>query len=155
MLSLCTSCRRMVRVDVYCTLTSELHADDEWPASYPSHPLLLWGEIITGTHWIGDWLVPRGGVDILEKRRILPLTKIKSQIIQPIDWPQHQLIIKWKWIWKVCHYRWSFSKLWPWVDGYIFESILFFSVLWAVSNMNSCRNGHSYFFIRKTCASWD
>jgi len=41
-------------------------------------------------------LGPRGGVDILEKRRILPLTKIKSQIIKPIDWPQHQLIIKWK-----------------------------------------------------------
>ena len=32
-------------------------------------------------------------MDILEKRRILPLTEIKSQIIQPIDWPQPKSLL--------------------------------------------------------------
>jgi hypothetical protein len=29
------------------------------------------GEGAPGTHWIGGWLVPRAGLDVMEKRKIL------------------------------------------------------------------------------------
>jgi hypothetical protein len=31
------------------------------------------GERATGTHWIGSWVVPRGGLDDVEKRKIFKL----------------------------------------------------------------------------------
>jgi hypothetical protein len=42
----------------------------EWSASRPGrcNP----GEIAIGTHWIGGWVGPRAGLDIVEKIIILP-----------------------------------------------------------------------------------
>jgi hypothetical protein len=50
-------------------LTSALD-EREWSASRPDH--FTPGEIANGTHWIGDWVGPRVGLDVVEKRKILP-----------------------------------------------------------------------------------
>jgi hypothetical protein len=41
----------------------------EWSASRPSH--FTHGERAPGTHWIGDWVGPRAGLDDTEKRKFL------------------------------------------------------------------------------------
>jgi hypothetical protein len=47
-------------------LTSALDGG-EWSALRP-------GEIPPGTHWIGDWVGPRAGLDAVEKRKTLLVT---------------------------------------------------------------------------------
>jgi hypothetical protein len=41
-------------------------AGGEWSASCP-------GRFTPGTHWIGGWVVPRAGLDEVEKRKCLTL----------------------------------------------------------------------------------
>jgi hypothetical protein len=38
-----------------------------------------------GTHWVGDWLGPRVGMDILERKKFLFLTGIKPGQFSPYD----------------------------------------------------------------------
>jgi hypothetical protein len=47
----------------------------EWLASLPSR--FTPGERAPGTHWIGDWVGPRTGLDDVERRKILPLPGLK------------------------------------------------------------------------------
>jgi hypothetical protein len=42
------------------------------------------GERALGTHWIGDWLEPRAGLDDVEKRKFLFLLGLK---LQPLGRP--------------------------------------------------------------------
>jgi hypothetical protein len=37
-------------------------------------------ERATGTHWIGGWVGPRTGLDVVEKRNILPLPGIQPRL---------------------------------------------------------------------------
>jgi hypothetical protein len=46
-------------------LTSTL-VGGEWSASRP-------GRFTPGTHWIGDWMGPRAGLDDVEKRKFVTL----------------------------------------------------------------------------------
>jgi hypothetical protein len=59
-------------VDVYIHifLTSTL-GGGEWSASRPCR--FSSGETAPGTHWIGDWVGPRTGLDDVEKRKFLTL----------------------------------------------------------------------------------
>jgi hypothetical protein len=50
-------------------LTSTL-GGGEWSASPPGRFIL--GEFAPDTHWIGGWVVPRAGLDAVEKIIILP-----------------------------------------------------------------------------------
>jgi hypothetical protein len=43
----------------------------EWSASRPNH--FTPGEIARGTHWIGDWVGPRGVLDDMEKWKFCTL----------------------------------------------------------------------------------
>jgi hypothetical protein len=36
------------------------------------------------THWIGGWVGPRAGLNIAEKRKVLPLLAIESPPFQPL-----------------------------------------------------------------------
>jgi hypothetical protein len=36
-----------------------------------------------GTHWIGVWVGPRTGLDVVEKRNILPLPGIQPRLTSP------------------------------------------------------------------------
>jgi hypothetical protein len=49
-------------------LTSVL-VGSEWSVSRPGH--LTLGERAPGTHWIGGWVVPRAGLDDVEKRKFV------------------------------------------------------------------------------------
>jgi hypothetical protein len=44
---------------------------DEWSASHPGR--FTPGEIVPGTHWIEGWVGPRASLDVVEKKKILPL----------------------------------------------------------------------------------
>jgi hypothetical protein len=67
-----THLRRMGRVDVYIHifLTSAL-AGGVWSASRPDS--FTPAERAPGTHWIGSWVDPRAGPDVLGKRKFLTL----------------------------------------------------------------------------------
>jgi hypothetical protein len=54
----------------------------EWSASYPSH--FTHGERVPDTHWIGGWVGPRAGLDIVEKRKIVPLPVFEPRPFQPV-----------------------------------------------------------------------
>jgi hypothetical protein len=41
------------------------------------------GEIVPGTHWIGDSIGPKAGLDDVEKRKILLLPGIKPRSSSP------------------------------------------------------------------------
>jgi hypothetical protein len=60
-----------VDVWIHVFLTSAL-AGGEWSASRPCR-------FIPGTHWIGGWVGPRGGLDDVEKRNFLILSGLKLQ----------------------------------------------------------------------------
>jgi hypothetical protein len=45
----------------------------EWSASRPGR--FNFKEVVPGTHWIRGWVGPRGGLDALEKRKILHCRK--------------------------------------------------------------------------------
>jgi hypothetical protein len=65
-----------VDVQLHIFLTSAL-AGDEWSASRP-------GRFTPGTHWIGDWVNPRAGLDDAEKREFLLLPGIE---LRPLGRP--------------------------------------------------------------------
>jgi hypothetical protein len=56
----------------------------EWSASRLGRLILC--ETALGTHWIGGWMGPRGGLDTVEKRQIFPLSVIESQPSSPSLW---------------------------------------------------------------------
>jgi hypothetical protein len=41
------------------------------------------GERAPGTHWIGGWVGPGTGLDVVEKRNILPLPRIQPRPSSP------------------------------------------------------------------------
>jgi hypothetical protein len=49
------------------SLTSALDGG-EWSAPHPSH--FTPREIAPGTHWIGGWVGPRSGLDMVSQRKI-------------------------------------------------------------------------------------
>jgi hypothetical protein len=55
-------------------LTSAL-VGGEWYASRPGR-FIPW-ERAPGTHWIGDWVGPRAGLDDVEKRKFLTLAGLE------------------------------------------------------------------------------
>jgi hypothetical protein len=60
---------------------------DEWSALYPGH--IVPGERTPGTHWIGDWVGPRSGLDAVEATDISFLYQElnpDSSVIQPIEY---------------------------------------------------------------------
>jgi hypothetical protein len=78
------------KVKVVSVLSSALCHEDIWGSGVTAPPFLTsaigggeWspsrtgcftpGEIVPGTHWVGGWVGPRAGLDIVEKRIILPL----------------------------------------------------------------------------------
>jgi hypothetical protein len=63
-------------VQIHIFLTSAL-AGVEWLASHP-------GRFTPGTHWIGIWVVPRAGVDDVEKRKFLTLPVLE---LRPLGRP--------------------------------------------------------------------
>jgi hypothetical protein len=59
-------------------LTSTL-VGDEWLASRPGR--FTPGEKVTGTHWIGDCVGPRAGVDDVENRKFLTLPGLEFRAL--------------------------------------------------------------------------
>jgi hypothetical protein len=51
----------------------------KWSVSCPGR--LTIGERTSGTHWIGDWLGPRVGLDDAEKRKFLPLPRVELRVL--------------------------------------------------------------------------
>jgi hypothetical protein len=49
----------------------------EWSASCPDQ--FTPRKIVPGIHWIGGWVSPRAGLDVVEKRTILPLPGFETQ----------------------------------------------------------------------------
>jgi hypothetical protein len=56
----------------------------EWSASRPGR--FTPGEISPTTHWIGNWVAPRSGLDDVEKRKylILPGLEFRPPVVQPV-----------------------------------------------------------------------
>jgi hypothetical protein len=90
-----------VEVWLYAFLTSALDGS-EWSASCPSH--FTRRDRATGTHWIGGWISPRAGLDIVVKRQIpTPCWDSNPPIIQSLV--QHYTIeltclLVWMWWWR-------------------------------------------------------
>jgi hypothetical protein len=61
-------------VDVHIFLTSAL-VWGEWSASCPDRFSPVEGA--SGTHWIGDWVDPRAGLDDVEKKQFLTLQELE------------------------------------------------------------------------------
>jgi hypothetical protein len=71
-----------VYVKLYAFLTSTLDGG-EWSASRSSR--FNHRERTPGTHWIGDWVGPRAGLDTVVKRKIpCPCRDTNPPIIQPV-----------------------------------------------------------------------
>jgi hypothetical protein len=51
----------------------------EWSASHPDH--FTPGERTPDTHWIGAWVDPIGGLDIVEKRKFLTLLGLELRLL--------------------------------------------------------------------------
>jgi hypothetical protein len=62
------------------TLTTALEGCEQL-ASRPGH--LPPREKKTGSHWTGDWVGPRAGVDVVAKRKILPCLE-SIPFVQPV-----------------------------------------------------------------------
>jgi hypothetical protein len=73
----------VIDVYIHVFLTSAL-AGDEWSDSRPGR--FTSGEIALGTHWIGDWVGPRTGLDDVEKRKYLTLSRLE---LRPLGLPAH------------------------------------------------------------------
>jgi hypothetical protein len=58
--------------------TSEL-VGGEWSNSRPGR--VTPGERSPGTHWIGDWVDPRAGLDDMEKRKLLTSPGLKHRLL--------------------------------------------------------------------------
>jgi hypothetical protein len=62
------------------SLTSALDGG-EWSASRPHR--FTCSERDAGTHWIGDWVSPRAGLDaVIEEVNYQPLLRLETPIIQ-------------------------------------------------------------------------
>jgi hypothetical protein len=57
-------------------------AGGEWSASRPG--LFTPGESVPGTHWKGDWVDPRAGLDDVKKRKFLTLQGLE---LRPLGRP--------------------------------------------------------------------
>jgi hypothetical protein len=59
--------------------------------SFTPQPLYPW-EIVASTHCIGGWVGPRTGLDVVEKRNILPLPGIQPRLStpMPVETPRTQ-----------------------------------------------------------------
>jgi hypothetical protein len=70
-------------VYIRISLTSAL-VGGEWSASPPR--CFTPGEIAPRTHWIGDWVGPRAGLDDVEKRKFLTIMDSNSDpsAVQPV-----------------------------------------------------------------------
>jgi hypothetical protein len=66
---------------MYIFLTSALFGG-EWSASRPSR--FTPGKRASGTHWLGDWVGPRAGIDDVEKRKCLTLPGLE---LRPLGRP--------------------------------------------------------------------
>jgi hypothetical protein len=70
-------------------LTSALDGG-EWSTSLPGR--VTPGEIappLPGTHWIGGWVGPRTGLDVMEEKKNLALVGHRTPAVQPVactDW---------------------------------------------------------------------
>jgi hypothetical protein len=69
-------CTWVAWVDIF--FTSAL-AGGEWPASRPGRFILK--ERITGTHWIGEWVDPRTGLNNVERRKFLTPPGLELRIL--------------------------------------------------------------------------
>jgi hypothetical protein len=60
-------------------VSGQFHA----PAALPT------GETAPGTHWLGGWVGPIADLDVMEKRKILPLPGIEPRLssLQPVAIP--------------------------------------------------------------------
>jgi hypothetical protein len=74
-------------VGVHIFLTS-VPDGGEWSASRPSR--FTPGERAPNTHWIGDWVDPRAGLDNMEKRKFLTLLGLERQ---PLGHPAHTQLL--------------------------------------------------------------
>jgi hypothetical protein len=70
-----------VDVSIHVFLTSAL-VGSEWSASRLGR--FTRGERAPGTHWIGDWVDPRAGVDDVEDRKFLTLLGLE---LRPLGRP--------------------------------------------------------------------
>jgi hypothetical protein len=78
-----------VAVYIHVFLTSALVAG-EWSPPRPCR--FTPGERAPGTHWIGDWVGPRAGLDDVEKRKFLTLQGLE---LRPLGRPaRSQSLIK-------------------------------------------------------------
>jgi hypothetical protein len=64
-----------VDVQIHIILTSAL-VEGEWSASRPDR-FTLW-ERAPSTHWIGDWMGSRAGLDDVEKKKNLAPTETRT-----------------------------------------------------------------------------
>jgi hypothetical protein len=62
-------------------LTSSLEGG-EWSVSRPGR--FTPDENSTGTHWLGEWVGPRAGLDAVEKIKILPLPEFEARVNQSV-----------------------------------------------------------------------
>jgi hypothetical protein len=65
---------KWIYIYIHIFLTSTL-AGGKWSASSPGRFTL--GERFPSTHWIGDWVDPRAGVDDVEKRKFMTLPRLE------------------------------------------------------------------------------
>jgi hypothetical protein len=59
-----------VDLEIHVFLTSAV-VGEEWSVSRPGR--FIPGERAPGTHWLGGWVSPIGGLDAAEKRKFLTL----------------------------------------------------------------------------------
>jgi hypothetical protein len=59
----------------------------EWSASHP-------GRYTPGTHWIRGWVVPRVGLDDIEKRKFLTLPGLEHSLYR-LHYPGHRITVPW------------------------------------------------------------
>jgi hypothetical protein len=87
-----------VDVEIHVLLTSAL-IGGEWSASRPGS--FTPGERATGTHWIGEWVGLRAGLDDVERRKFLTLPGLelrplgrpaRSQTLYRLHYPGSQLL---------------------------------------------------------------
>jgi hypothetical protein len=63
----------------------------EWSVSRPGR--FTTGEIAPGTQWIGGWVGPRAGLDVMEKRKnVSPLMQMEPSFL---DRPVRSLVTMW------------------------------------------------------------
>jgi hypothetical protein len=67
----------------YSSTILDLGTRWRWVVSYTPRPLYP-EEILPGTHWIGGWVGPRAGLDVVEKRKILALSGFEPRRSCPL-----------------------------------------------------------------------